>query len=414
MTEEKPSKEDEKSLKVIIITAAVTALVTGFISNLIPSIVTRAYNWWKQDPILIVEVHDDERKPVTGAKIAASLSTTDVVLDYGTTDETGAVKLRKIVTGTLALEALLEEGPYIRKYRKFHKIESFPHVITLDRSKDFFQVPTNVSLNSNVQTTPSATSSPSATSATPDLSPSPAITPSRTLTPQDALRIQYGKTLLSIDRKVRARLEIDWVEGTHVPELKAQTSAGVITIEELFKDVGIDLEVVRNDNLPGNVLGPDRRLSLEESRRIAANYRNAIHPEKWHFYLIVAARSTVSTTSFMFDTEGRTGAVVLTESGTDLGVADSKYVDPRFIFFQVVHEVGHMLNLPHPWQAYGDTKSVMTSPHRWSDWSWDDPQVYRFDQFGQTHIRRAPDQYAMPGGSAFLDYGAPVKWVKSA
>lgn len=405
MAGEPSSKTEEKTVKTIIITAAVTALVTGLIANWIPSLLSITYDWVRQDSILIVQIYDDDGSPVNGVKMSVSQSVSDLLLDSGTTDQNGRVKLRKVTKGMLALEGELQEGPYFRQYRMIHAIQSFPHLITLNRNKDFSRSIAKASLGTDGPITVIPTPSPISTQ-NPGASPSPQATPVQTPTPrpQDAYRIKYGKEPLTTDRRIKARLEIDWLDGTQVPELKAQTSIGTIGLEDLLKEVGIELEVVHSDKLPANVLGPNRSLSDEEAHSIAKSYRNAMQADKWHFYLIVVPTVDDQMVSFLSDTETRSGAAV----STNFPIPDT-----RFFFFSVVHEIGHMLNLPHPFQAYGDTKSVMSYFWRWKDWSWDDPQIYRFDQFGQGHIRRAPDEYVMPGQSAFLNYGAPVKWVQS-
>lgn len=394
--------QDDKSLRIIIITAAVTALVTGLITNWLPTLFTKTYEWMRQDPVVIVRVFNDDGNPLDGVKIALSHSVTGAGLDFGTTDKNGELKLRKCRLGTLALEAVLEEGSTIRTHRDFYRVDAFPYIVKLTRSKDFSFIALNSSRSANPAATPYATPSPYANgSPTPSPQASPATTPVTTDGSRDAFRIRYGKEPLTTDRKVKARLEIDWLEGSQMPELKAQTSAGTIRLEDVLNEVGIELEVVRSDKLPASVVGPDGTLNEQEAKNIAALYKNARQPDKWHFYLIVVPKAENDITSFMFDPQTRSGAALVT--GTDAP-------DQRFFFVSIIHEIGHMLNLPHPFQAYGDTKSVMSYFWRWSDWSWDDPQIYRFDQFGQTHIRRAPDDYVMPGRSAFLDYGAPVKW----
>ena len=104
----------------------------------------------------------------------------------------------------------------------------------------------------------------------------------------------------------------------------------------------------------------------------------------------------------MFDSERRRGAVVFNSEMRS---------DKRELVFQIVHEMGHMLNLPHPWQTYGPSKSVMSFPWRWrDDWSWDDPSIYRFDIVGRQHVARSPEEYVKPGQSPFLEYGTPAPW----
>jgi hypothetical protein len=299
-----------------------------------------------------------------------------------------------VTTGVLVLEAVLDEGPYIYKCRKHLKVESLPLTVPVDKSQDCY-----VELARAANDRASGAAQPTPTSMQ---APSP--------TPHAEYGLRYGKELLQSDRRVQARLEIDWVDGTELPPIKINTSHGAVTVEELFREVGIDLEIVTSDKLPVSVLGSDGAFSVEELAGVMKDHQNMSQPEKWNFYLVVTPRATTQAGSFMFDPVRRRGAAIVTEYGKELALYDGRYSDPRLLTFEVIHEIGHMLNLPHPWQAYGDTKSVMSYPFRWSDWSWDDPQVYRFDNFGQRHIIRAPDEYVMPGGSAFLDYGAPLPW----
>jgi hypothetical protein len=391
---------DKQPLKVVVLTAALTAVVTTVMGSWVPSAAVKFVEWLRQEPVLIVEVTDNNR-PVKNVKLSVSIGTSSALLASGETDETGSVKLHDVSPGTLVLEAVLEEGPYVRKYHKFHKVDSLPASLTLDKNKDFFLVTDSTAGQGTGPERPTPTPASS--------SPSPATQPL-----DRGLQVQYGKEMLQSDRKVQARLEIDRVEGTPLPGMQVGTSDGAVTVEGLFREVGIELEVVISDTLPASVLGTDGAFSVEELKDTMTRYRNASQPGKWNFYLIVAPRATTQAGSFMFDREGRSGCVILTEYARELAASDEKYSDPRFLTFEVIHELGHMLNLPHPWQAYGDTKSVMSYPFRWPGWSWDDPQVYRFDYFGRRHVSRAPDEYVMPGGSAFLDYGAPLPWLATA
>jgi hypothetical protein len=375
--------DDNKPLRVTFAVAFVTALGTSLASSWLPSVATNLVEWLRQEPILFVLVHDGDR-PVKDVKIAVSSAASDEVLDSGATDEAGAVKLRKASRGMLYVVASYDEGTVIRWHKELHKIEALPHVIRLDKEKSF---PLRLA---RAPAPPAPAPQTGGAGAGGEGSP-------------------YGKPLLTSDRSVQARLEIDWVEGTSPPGLSFHTSAGPARIEDVFREVGVELEVLMSDALPAGVMGADGAFNNEELMAAMNAHRNISHEGKWNFYLIVAPRATTPVGSFLFDAERRQGSVILTEYGRELGALDPQYLDPRFITYEVIHEVGHMLNLPHPWQKYADTRSVMSSPYRWADWSWDDPQVYRFDEFGRRHIRRAPDEYVRPGGSAFLDYGPTQK-----
>lgn len=217
--------------------------------------------------------------------------------------------------------------------------------------------------------------------------------------------IQYGQSPLPSDRHVRARLEIDWLEGTPRPLLQANISDGSVRLEDLLAEVGIELEVIWSNELPKNVMGNDGRFSDDELLSTMEQYRNEEQGDIWHFYLIFGGQYLYSSVySTMFDTKLRRGGVLFD--------VQSQFDKPRLVLRAAIHEIGHMLNLPHPWQAYGDTLSAMTYPYRWGDkWSFDDPEVYRFDAVAQQHIRRSPERYVRPGRSAFLEYGTRQSWV---
>ncbi len=77
----------------------------------------------------------------------------------------------------------------------------------------------------------------------------------------------------------------------------------------------------------------------------------------------------------------------------------------------VLHELGHILDLPHPWELGADTRSVMSYPWRWANWRWDDPAAYRFDAAARRHLLRAPDELVRPGSGPFgagWQSGSPV------
>jgi hypothetical protein len=391
--------DTNQSIKVAVITAVAAALVTLIVSSWLPNLFTKTYDWLSGTRLLVVEVSDGA-KPVEGVKLSLTPVTTGVVQDHGVTDSSGRLTLRDVSTGRFSVEAAYEEGPNVRRYGRVHTVEALPYVIRLDL-KDFPLQPAVVA------SAPPAHPSPTPSPASPS-TPSP--TPAEAPTTSD---VRYGSPLLTSDRKVQAILEIDSVEGTSLPTLEVATGAGTLKVQDIFRKLGVELEIVRNGTIPRSVLGPDGTFNNEELKFVMRTYMDAARPGKWHFYIVVAPRATIPTSSFMFDSAGRRGAAILIEYNHELGLSDSRYADPRALVFQVIHEMGHMLNLPHPWQAYGDTKSVMSYPYRWADWSWDDPQVYNFDEFGQQHIRRAPEMYVMPGGSSFLNYGGPVRWMAS-
>jgi TIR domain len=212
----------------------------------------------------------------------------------------------------------------------------------------------------------------------------------------------YGAPFLTADRSTEAVLEIDVVEGLARPALDVSTSRGTLRLVDVLRDNGINT-TVRWGTIPASAMGADGRFDDDELRAAMARHRLADTPDTWHFYVVVASAHAVNgVESLMFDDMRRGAAVFVNERD-----------DPRPILQEMIHEIGHEMNLPHPFQAYGDTRSVMTYPVRWRNWSYDDPAVYQFDLVGQLHIRRAPEQYVRPGASRFFDYGARQAWVLS-
>ena len=356
----------------VLITAALTALITSLVSDWGPGVLVHLYQKVTQKPIVIVEViRGPEVIPVPNVMFTAEDVVSEVSSVYASTDDRGLARLQLPRTASMIhIVARFHEDSRSTNwtYKKIHELTKFPAHISLDIATDFH--PNRVE----------------------DLRSSVAV---------ESLRIQYDQSALSSDREaVKARLEVDWLEGTSRPSFRADTKDGVIHLEELLKEVGIELEIVWSDELPLNVAGPDGRFSIDELRTAMATYRNKEREHIWNFYFILGSQSQPpGIMSLMFDPRRR-GAVLFDMAGT------------QSILFSAVHEIGHMLNLPHPWQTYGDTYSVMSYPFHWGDrWSFDDPDVYRFDEVGRRHILRSPERYVKPGGSEFLDYGIRQPWI---
>jgi hypothetical protein len=162
--------------------------------------------------------------------------------------------------------------------------------------------------------------------------------------------------------------------------------------------VGIELTVVWSDEIDAAELGTDAWPGEQRLQEIMHRHRDIdVSPSMWHLYLLLAPqREPGVELSYLIDAETRTGVVVFLPARPE---------HPGAVLHAIAHEIGHMLNLAHPWEEYGNTRSVMSYPWRWSDWSWHDPQVYQFDPVGVHHLRRGPEPFVRPGGSRFLDRG---------
>jgi len=341
--------------------------------------VSYTFERWRAEPVLIVTVLDDG-EPVKGVRIAATSMLKNQVLASGVTDDHGRAHLDNLHVNTLiAIEAVADEGPYQLVHSEVFKVADLPAKHELEKSKDFRH-----------RAVPLATASTSTVTSTAAARPN----------------INYGEPILTVPRLAQARLEIDWITGITRPNLVVNTTSGPKSIEELFRQNGIEVEVQWSDELPASVAGSDGRMNDGELRQVMARYRSGDEADRWHLYLVIAsAFETDGVISLMFDDNRR---------GAALFVNDLRGQDARELVLSIMHEAGHEMNLPHPFQTYGDTRSVMTYPFRWPNWSYDDPTVYLYDAFGKWHIHRAPDRYVRPGSSKFLDYGATPPWENSA
>ena len=373
---EKMSNGSSITRRAIVITAALTAIGTSIVSDWIPSLVKEIYEELTAQPVLLVEVKRSH-SPVSGVAITTSDVLRDGVLETAITDKSGLARLNISSTPKhVHLHVSLREGTLDRIHQGIREITKWPYQIRLDLAKDFESV--QVASTSHVTT--------------------------NTAVDKISKNIEYGETLLKIDRTVSAVLEIDWVKGTPHPKLEVPTKSGPLTLESVFQDIGISLELQWDEELPISVLGNDNTFNQKELISVMDQHRGK-HPEPvWHFYVILGPSfENTPILSLMFDTELRRGAALFNDK--------NNFQNAAFTLSTLIHEIGHLLNLPHPWQAYGDTRSVMTYPHRWSDsWDWKDPDVFHFDWFGRRHVKRAPTKYVKPGQSRFLDYGAPLPW----
>jgi hypothetical protein len=209
------------------------------------------------------------------------------------------------------------------------------------------------------------------------------------------ITVPLGEALdeLDRDRSVTAILEIDRADGLPELSLAAPTREGLIDLVSILGEVGISVKTVWSDRLAPGELLDDPWPGEARLRELMARYRNVqVRDDQWHLYLLLGRKTQAERElSLVIDPEHHTGAVV--------------FVDPEDApgtLHAVGHEIGHLLNLPHPWEAYGNTRSLMSYPWRWEDWDWADPRVFRFDAVGRRHILRAPDEEVRPAGGEFV------------
>ncbi len=212
------------------------------------------------------------------------------------------------------------------------------------------------------------------------------------------VRLRDDLPELEEDRRVRAVIEIDRAQDLPVLPLVATTRDGLVNLKMILADAGIDLEVVWGETLQPGELVDDPWPGEEQLRDLMVRYRSVpVDDNRWHFYLLLGKKTQPNRElSLLIDPEARTGAVVFVDPDPDEAGAT---------LHAIGHEIGHLLNLPHPWDVYGNTRSLMSYPWRWADWDWGDPAVFRFDEVGRRFVLRAPEEAVRPGRGRFVSTG---------
>lgn len=212
------------------------------------------------------------------------------------------------------------------------------------------------------------------------------------------VRLRDDLPELGEDRRVRAVVEIDRAHDLPVLPLTASTRDGVVDLSSILADIGIGIEVVWSDTLSPGELVDEPWPAEARLRDLMTHYRSVpADDDRWHFYLLLGKKTQPDRElSMLIDPEARTGAVVFVNPDPDEAGAT---------LHAIGHELGHLLNLPHPWDAYGNTRSLMSYPWRWVDWDWSDPEVFRFDEVGRRFVLRAPEDVVRPGGGRFVSPG---------
>ncbi len=228
----------------------------------------------------------------------------------------------------------------------------------------------------------------------------------------DPADLRYGLPIRTTPRPVQgAVLEIDRLSGIDEYPLTFSGADGPPRdLKELFAELGIDLEI-RWSTIPDDAAGPDGQFDDTELMSAMATHREPVNDGRWHFYVVLGEvhADGPALSSVMFDDEARRGAAVFVDSSFVQSVPE---IDRgKAITFLVAHEIGHLLNLPHPWQAYGDTKSVMSYPSRWPEGERDIVDFFGFDSFQKQHVAWAPETFVKPDESRFFYYGGVTPWA---
>jgi hypothetical protein len=203
-------------------------------------------------------------------------------------------------------------------------------------------------------------------------------------------------------------------EGLAWPPLEVMHEGERLTLEGLFRDSGVALEVVRSgpDLVPSLSNRPFGRADL---RAAMSSTRRAV-PERegeWVAVVLVVPRICESTT-------GRAARPLgVTFGREDLGrdacaiAADTLGSDPRGLLRTLAHELGHLFNLGHPGEGAEPfdpdaRNTVMVPTDRLSPpGRCPEPAEFRFTMRQRDWLTNIPEPFVRPGE---LPFGARPKW----
>lgn len=209
-----------------------------------------------------------------------------------------------------------------------------------------------------------------------------------------AVRFAYDQPELVKERQAKVLVEIDRITGMTQLPLAVETREGPVDLAEILGDVGLEIRLVWSDEIPATLLGNEMWPGEETLQTVMNRFQN-VQPMtgEWSIYLLlIPRRERDSEYSILIDPTHRKGAVVSMPSSPE---------HPGEILHTIGHEIGHLLNLPHAWEVYGNTRSLMSYPWRWKNWDWSDPSIYHFDAAGRHHILHGPETRVRPGASGF-------------
>jgi len=195
--------------------------------------------------------------------------------------------------------------------------------------------------------------------------------------------------------------------------------ASAITVRSILEENGFRTRKPTVEILPAGGAGPDEAWSDAELHEALVALRGATPPsatEPWPFDLLVAPRGDrPRVLGVLFDTGaagvGRAAAVFYNAIRSHQKVVNQSGPFAREYLFTCIHEIGHMLRLPHAWVPFGGVGTAERDDRALSFMAYPDNYALGYTRFyarfpfefreeERLHLRHGAWSDIWPGGSS--------------
>jgi hypothetical protein len=199
-----------------------------------------------------------------------------------------------------------------------------------------------------------------------------------------------------------ALIHIERLEGRDYPPASVDLDGTTNTLEGIYNDAGISVEINRGDTDIPDLKGPNSGYTQAELESLMVQYRKQPDQgEKMFAWLVVVTKfeGQDDILGIMFDAEERQGTAVF--QGNDM-----IKTDPRAYMRTSAHELGHQFNLHHEdgttYDENGITKYTIMN-QTWRIQPWPAAIGYKFGEHESTHLSSHSIKNVQPGGGRFYD-----------
>lgn len=200
----------------------------------------------------------------------------------------------------------------------------------------------------------------------------------------------------------KALLQIERLEGREYPPISVDLGGKKNTLEGIYNDAGIAIEVDKNETDIPDLKGPNSSYTRAELDGLMTQYRKQPSGGENMFAWLVVVTNYAEQDGIlgiMFDPEGRHGTAVF--QGNDM-----IRTDPRAYLRTSAHELGHQFNLHHEdgttYEENNVTKYTIMN-QTWRIQPWPDAIGFKFGEHESIHLSSHSIKNVQPGGGRFYN-----------